>query len=125
MFDAGVKTKWGWVVLVAALWPVAGGTPALAHPPPRPGECWVNDELLGARDCQARADADWEGLSSEEQEAIRATGLVGTEQDQLVIDYRQAKLDAGGLEGACEPRLQLGPHGHWIVVLVSVPQEPG
>jgi hypothetical protein len=105
--------------MVAALWPLAGGAPALAHPPPRPGECWVNGELLGARDCQARADADWEGLSSEEQEAIRATGLVSTEQDQLVIDYRQAKLDAAGREGTWEPRLQLGPDGHWTVELVS------
>ncbi len=115
MSDAGLRTKWGLAVLVAALWSVAVEAPALAHPPPRPGECWVDDELVGARDCQERADADWEGLSSEEQEAIRATGLVGTEQDQLVIDYRQAKLDAACLEGASEPRLQLGPDGRWTV----------
>jgi hypothetical protein len=125
MSDVGVGTKWGWAVLIAALWPVAGGAPALAHPPPRPGECWVNDEPVGARDCQTRADADWEGLSSEEQEAIRATGLVGREQDQIVIDYRQAKLDAAGMEGTWEPRLQRCPDGHWTVGLVSVQQEPG
>lgn len=109
-------------MMVAALWTVAGGAPALAHPPPRPGHCWVDGEVVGARDCQERADADWEGLSAEEQEAIRATGLVATEQDQLVIDYRQAKLDAAGREGTWEPRLELGPDGHWTVELVAVRQ---
>jgi hypothetical protein len=107
-----------WAIgLMAAALLAAGVRPAAAHPYAGPSACWVDDELLGPADCQARADADWEGLSSEEQEAIRATGLSGTEQDQLVIDFRQAKLDAAGREGAWEPRLERGPDGHWSVRL--------
>ena len=123
MAQAGAKVDWRWMAALvawAAAVPMASGVSAFAHPPARPGECWVNDELLGAADCQMRADADWEGLSGEEQDSIRDTGLHGTEQDQLVIDYRQAKLDAAASGGSWKPVLDQDAGGRWIVCLVPV-----
>ena len=50
--------------------------------------CKVKDELLAQQDCQSIADASWEGLDGDQQSAILATGLKGTELDQLVINVR-------------------------------------
>jgi hypothetical protein len=74
----------------------SGVGPAGAHPDAGPEHCWFGGGIHGRADCQERADADWEGLSMKQQESIRATGLTGTRLDQLVIDFRQATLDAAG-----------------------------
>jgi hypothetical protein len=50
--------------------------------------CLVDGIEVSASECDSIADADWEGLSSEQQLEVMNTGLDGPTLDQYVIDYR-------------------------------------